>query len=386
MKYYPISKLQANTPEVGEILNLLQPLSTSSAEFDDMKISLILFMKSLRSDLGVEVEERYVDKVYRDSYYSYYDTKRLPYSRYCVRLSFFDSAFNKDVDLDNADNIRNNYLGFVVLRPLRYCIGRNVIDPKAKDDTSLQQAKICRATIESSCFGIKLNAVGFPHSSQDTETMTCAQTTIWALLEYYGNKYNIYRPTTPSEIKRILESFSYERQLPSSGLTYNQISVALRSLGFGSKVYTKGTNVERFHYQCVDRKMKQEYFDQWNVLSLYDQIAVKLFLLNLKLSYVYIDGCFQYISEVQSKNSGFTCGNGFFEEKFKESISDFNLPYNKAYLSRVKIGFHNIYLEHNELLEENETQTLVNYGNEISLKYKEIFDMDRAILQENLKF
>ena len=247
MKYYPISKLQANTPEVGEILNLLQPLSTSSAEFDDMKISLILFMKSLRNDLGVEVEERYVDKVYRDSYYSYYDTKRLPYSRYCVRLSFFDSAFNKDVDLDDAENIKNNYLGFVVLRPLRYCIGRNVIDPKAKADTSLQHAKICRAAIESSCFGIKLNAVGFPHSSQDTETMTCAQTTIWALLEYYGNKYNIYRPTTPSEIKRILESFSYERQLPSSGLTYNQISVALRSLGFGSKVYTKGTNVERFN-------------------------------------------------------------------------------------------------------------------------------------------
>lgn len=140
------------------------------------------------------------------------------------------------------------------------------------------------------------------------------------------------------------------------------------------------------HYQCVDRKMKQEYFDQWDVLSIYDQIAVKIFLLNLKLSYVYIDGCFQYISDVQSKNSGFTCGNGFFEEKFKESNSDFNLSYNKAYLSRVKIGIHNIYLEHNELLEENETQTLVNYGNEISLKYKEIFDMDRAIFQENLKF
>lgn len=217
MKYYPISKLQAITPEIEEILNLLQPLSTSTAEFDDMKKMLVLFMQSLRSDLGVEVEERYVDKVYRDSYYSYYDTKRLPYNRYCVRLSFFDSTFNKDVDLDDAENIRNNYLGFVVLRPLRYCIGRNVIDPKAKADTSLQQAKICRAAVESSCFGIKLNAVGFPHSSQDTETMTCAQTTIWALLEYYGNKYNIYRPTTPSEIKRILESFSYERQLPSSG-------------------------------------------------------------------------------------------------------------------------------------------------------------------------
>ena len=64
MKYYPITKLQAKTPEIEEILNLLQPLSTSSAEFDNMKVTLILFMKSLRSDLGVEVEERYVDKVH----------------------------------------------------------------------------------------------------------------------------------------------------------------------------------------------------------------------------------------------------------------------------------------------------------------------------------
>ena len=34
MKYYPINKLQANTPEIEEILNLLQPLSTSSEEFE----------------------------------------------------------------------------------------------------------------------------------------------------------------------------------------------------------------------------------------------------------------------------------------------------------------------------------------------------------------
>lgn len=247
MKYYPISKLQTDSAELNEVLTFLRPQSTSSSEFNGMKLTLLFFMLSLRNDLGVEVETNYVDKVYRDSYYAYYDTKRIPYSRYCVRLSFFDSHFDKNVDLDNVDNIKNNYLGFVVLRPIRYCIGRNVIDPRAKADSSLQHAKICKAAIESSCFGIKLHAVGFPHSSQDTETMTCAQTTIWTLLEYYGNKYNIYRPTTPSEIKRILESFSYERQYPSSGLTYSQISVALRSLGFGSKIYSKDKDVYRFY-------------------------------------------------------------------------------------------------------------------------------------------
>lgn len=41
MKYYPINKLQAKTSEIEEILNLLQPLSTSSAEFDNMKVTLI---------------------------------------------------------------------------------------------------------------------------------------------------------------------------------------------------------------------------------------------------------------------------------------------------------------------------------------------------------
>lgn len=247
MNFYPIKLLQTETAELDGVLSKLRPQCTSSSEFVKMRQTLLFFMKSLRDDLGVEIEYNYVDKVYRDSYYAYYGTKKLPYSRYCVRLSFFDSSFDNNVNLDDVANIRDNYLGFLVLRPLPYCIGRNVIDPKAKADIAIQQSKICKALVESSCFGIKLNAVGFPHSSQDTETMTCAQTTIWAILEYYGNKYNIYRPTKPSEIKRILESFSYERQYPSSGLTYSQISVALRSLGFGSKIYSRGTDVAYFY-------------------------------------------------------------------------------------------------------------------------------------------
>ncbi len=131
------------------------------------------------------------------------------------------------------------------------------------------------------------------------------------------------------------------------------------------------------HYQCVDRKMKQEYFAQWNILSLYDQIAVKLFLLNSKLSNVYVDGNFLYCSEVKSRNSGFTVGSAFFIEKFEKSNSDFNLSYKKAYLSKVKFGFNYTYLEHNELLDESEMQSLKYYGCEISMKYKELFELNK---------
>jgi hypothetical protein len=86
---------------------------------------------------------------------------------------------------------------------------------------------------------MKLDVEGFPHSSQDAETMTCAETTIWALMEYYGNKYPEYRPTLPSRIVKTLEDRTYQRQLPSKGLSYQDISYALKTYGFGPIVYSK---------------------------------------------------------------------------------------------------------------------------------------------------
>lgn len=127
------------------------------------------------------------------------------------------------------------------------------------------------------------------------------------------------------------------------------------------------------HYQFVNRKKKQDYFEQWEMLSLYDQIAVSLFLMNSKLSNVYVDGNFNYFSEVKSRNSGFTIGSKFFNEKFDKSNSDFNLLYKKAYLSKIKIGFNYTYIEHNELLDESEMLSLRYFSNEICIKFKEKF-------------
>ena len=46
------------------------------------------------------------------------------------------------------------------------------------------------------------------------------------------------------------------------------------------------------HYQFVNRKNKQDYFEQWDMLPLYDQIVVSLFLMNSKLSNIYVEGNF----------------------------------------------------------------------------------------------
>lgn len=88
------------------------------------------------------------------------------------------------------------------------------------------------------------------NSSQDGEMMSCAETTVWAILEYFGNKYSDYRPVMPSDILAALKSFAYERQLPSGGLSFEQISIALKNQGFGCKVYEQSNPMFQELFTC----------------------------------------------------------------------------------------------------------------------------------------
>lgn len=231
----PINTLQTDSTELNQLVDDLNVVDISKTESEVIKNNIKDFMKDLRDDIFVVKETNYVDRVFRDSYYDYYSTKLRVHNRDCLRLSFFDVNIDAGFSLDNDKNIEENYLGFLILRPQQKCIGRNVISRLARKGG--QDIKICKSEVPASCYGIKLKAEGFPHASQDTETMTCAQTTIWMLMEYFGNKYSLYKPTVSSEIEKILTPFVYERQLPSRGLNYNQVSVALREFGFGPRIY-----------------------------------------------------------------------------------------------------------------------------------------------------
>lgn len=208
---------------------------------DDMIIVLDKLQEhldTLRPELTVVVETEYVDCVYRDCYYKYYSTKLKPYNRNCIRLSFFENYISSGdvIDAEYAHKLQDAYLGFMILRPLiNACVGRSVISPKAK--VNYKDLAIRGTMVKASCMGYKLNAYGFPHSSQDGEMMTCAETTIWAMMEYFGNKYSIYTTTLPTAILESSESLSYQRRIPSSGMYYEQISKVLKQYGLGCIVY-----------------------------------------------------------------------------------------------------------------------------------------------------
>jgi len=199
------------------------------------------FTKELNPKLYCLVEYPYIDKMYRDIYYKYYSSKLEAYYRDTIRVSFFNHKVKRE-DFSNVATkdkfIKNGtYLGFLTIRPtFPNVIGRNALSPLAKKDTNFV---CCQAKINSTVGFLKFKVNCFPHASQDNQIISCAETTVWSLLEYFGNKYPEYKPVLPSAIHTILHKFSYKRLMPTEGLTAEQLTYAVRELGFGAMIYSR---------------------------------------------------------------------------------------------------------------------------------------------------
>lgn len=194
------------------------------------------FVDEFKDDLKFLIEYPYVDKMYRDSYYHYFSSKTLNYSRNCIRISLFKAEFEVSNQYISGE-ISDNYLGFLVIRPtFPKVVGRNVISPYA---FKVNDINICNLKVDSTANYLKVKASGFPHSTQDTEMISCAETTLWSIVEYFSGRYSNYPPLLPSAIHNILSQFSFERQIPSKGLRAAQISFALKKIGFGVRIYSK---------------------------------------------------------------------------------------------------------------------------------------------------
>jgi hypothetical protein len=203
--------------------------------------NVAIHFNNLKNTIYLFVETNYIDKTYRDSYYNYYSSKSNNYIKYCIRISLFDKKINIEDVLGQRKNLQKYYRGFIILRPTPpQIIGRSVISPKALKDSN---CLCCISKYSATVGGIKYEVEGFPHSSQDAETITCAEASLWAIMEYFGNKFCNYQQTLPSIILQKLEAQAFERQIPSKGLYTEHISFVLKQFGFGSRVY----NIQEFN-------------------------------------------------------------------------------------------------------------------------------------------
>ena len=194
------------------------------------------FFEVYNGNITIVVENYYVDRIYRDSYYNFFSNKHLEFNRNCRRITFFQGDVG-EYFFQNNDRLQETLIGKTVIRPIfPGTIGRTVIIP---EKFAHNKAYIRTAKFSQTLLGHKLSIKGFPFSSQDTETMTCAENTVLNLMEYFGTRYGYYHILSPSEITNALSLISEQRVLPSLGMSYDQMSAILKQIGFAPIIYYK---------------------------------------------------------------------------------------------------------------------------------------------------
>lgn len=218
--------------EIVSIKNIFPAFSNLERNFLDLA-------KHLEFPMTLLVEKKYVDKEFRDSFYNYFSSKFNLIDRDCSRISIFYGTY-KVIDFyekDNYQKIKDSFVGIIILKPLsKAAWGRTLVDPRKMTNVS---AFIRTTRFDFIINGLSLSLEAYPFSSQDGEFMTCAETSIWTVLYYYGSRYPEYRIVLPSEMLKVVDEVSEQRTLPSRGLTFLQQSIILKKFGFYPRIYSR---------------------------------------------------------------------------------------------------------------------------------------------------
>ena len=210
-----------------------------------------LFFSKINFPMTLYIEQFCNDKDYSDIFYNFYSSKFQFPSKYTKRLIFFEGVIKKEDILNQDFNLEDRLIGIMVLRPIKNQIGKVLINPqKLKIDGFIRTT-----SLEIGCCGRKMCLESFPFSAQDSEFMSCAETTLWSILNYYGTRYPEYKTALPHEIVKISDENGYQRVLPSSGLNYMMSSLILKKFGFASKIY----------YRLIENKTEESEinFKRW---------------------------------------------------------------------------------------------------------------------------
>ncbi|WP_323750378.1 hypothetical protein [Marinobacter sp.] len=184
------------------------------------------------------VEENYFDRDYLDEFSSFYSRVARGYKNVCKRLHIFGpnktniDGFLESLNTNDEESvIQNNYLGFIVLRPIRSApFGRTVL--ALYPDKTPETPRITKParTYHVHIAGLRLSVKGLAWQQQDTGVAACATIGLWTMFHSSALDDHHAIPTT-AEITTSAEEFG-ARAFPSKGMTSNQILEAIHRQDF----------------------------------------------------------------------------------------------------------------------------------------------------------
>jgi hypothetical protein len=128
------------------------------------------------------------------------------------------------------------------------------------------------------------------------------------------------------------------------------------------------------HYQYINRKSYNDYWEQIHLLSAHDLLALIISLSSTKISYCYLmDGYSWYTTDVQPQylEKTIELGKNYFEQFFKDNTTNYNQTYKNNYISMCTAYGETHYFEHNEPLADQEIAFIENASHKLDQKYEE---------------
>lgn len=188
-------------------------------------------------------ETDYVDHDYLEDFIKYYVRCFQDYDRRCARLHFFKNSFDHHsfekliIDPEDIENeltpktLQENYLGFIVLKPLpKTIIGRTCLSIYPHDNR--RYFPITR-DYSANLFGIELHVEhSLAYQEQDTVVAACATSALWSAFQGTGVLFH-HKIPSPSEITdSATETLTRNsRAFPSNGLDAIEMARAIKNVG-----------------------------------------------------------------------------------------------------------------------------------------------------------
>lgn len=211
----------------------------------------LVYFQNYFADLNAKTivsETDYIDHDYLEDYASYYVKCFYDYPKKCVRLHFFEEAFSKadfkaaltDENSPLLSVIHSSYLGFIVVKPLpKTIVGRTCL--KTYESQDVRFYPITRE-YKTSLFGIDLTVKTLAYQEQDQVAAACATSALWSVFHGTGILFQHSIPSPIEITKSALEKSPAEtRNLPNTGLTFEQRGYAVRDVGL-DPLMIKATN------------------------------------------------------------------------------------------------------------------------------------------------
>ena len=198
------------------------------------------YLRCYLSDLGatsILEEPYYFDRDYLSEFSAFYSTSARGYGNVCRRLHFFSGPLLTRQRLgrcvgDAAEfaKLRNDYLGFSVVRPLPACpFGRTVLRWYPERDGLPERVIAPSRTYTAYLCGNPLPVDGLAWQQQDTAVGACATVALWSML--HASAFDEFHaiPTTATITRAAHRTASLgSRVFPSTGLTINQVLEAIK--------------------------------------------------------------------------------------------------------------------------------------------------------------